>query len=387
MNASFQKVAGLLSFFLFLMFLPAENTVLSPRVKSLSALAAESRKENWKQKWDELAAGTKKEGALTIYTTANGADVRKIGAAFTEKYGVKVDVLSARGPELVQKMEAQRRAGLNAVDVVVAGGTNLATEMKPRGYIDSIDEILILPEVTDPKAWITGSIPYVDKNHSGIGMLASFTRQLIRNTNLVREGEIRSYWDIVNPRWKGKIIISDPTIPGAGNSFVDVLVTVWGLEKTRDFLRQLIKQDLTITRDLRQQVEWVARGKYELGVGTHGATVGDFVQLGAPVYPVIASEGGMVTQMSYGLGIVNKRPNPNATALFVNWILSREGHAVLVKHAGMPGARVDSPKEGIPAIFFPQPGERFFIATEENYKRQNELLKVAAEIFKPVLKQ
>src|SRR3990172_5725041 len=124
MKTNFQKIAVLLSLFLLLMFLPAEETVLSPLVQPIPAMAVESGKGSWKQKWEETVAGAKKEGALTVYTTASGASVRKIGAVFTEKYGIKVDVLSARGPELAQKMEAQRRAGLNAVDVIVAGGTN-----------------------------------------------------------------------------------------------------------------------------------------------------------------------------------------------------------------------------------------------------------------------
>ena len=387
MNTLIHKTTVLMSFFLFLFYLPAASTLLPSAWQPVSALAAESGKASWKQTWEELASAARKEGQLSVYSTASGGDVRKTTAAFTEKYGIKVDVLSARGPELVQKMDAQRRAGLYTVDIVIAGGNNLAFEMKPKGLLDKFDQILILPEVTDPKAWVSGNGPYIDKDHYSIGMLAAFARQFIRNTNLVKEGEISSYRDLLQSRWKGKIIASDPTIAGAGNSFVSCLASIWGVEETKQFLRQFIKQDLAFTRDLRQEVEWVARGKYELAVGTHGETVGEFMRAGAPIYPVVAAEGGVVTSMSYGLGIVTKRPNPNAAALFANWILSREGHAVVVKNARLPGARVDSPREGIPAIFFPQPGEKFFTATEEDFRRQKEMVKVAAEIVGPVLKK
>ena len=133
-------------------------------------------------------------------------------------------------------------------------------------------------------------------------------------------------------------------------------------------------------------MEWVARGKYEIGLGTNGEVVGEFIQLGAPIYPVIALEGGEINSLTYGLGIVNKRPNPNAAAVYANWVMSKEGHAILAKNARVPGSRVDSPREGIPAIFYPQPGEKFYVATEESFKRQQELLKVAADVLGPILK-
>ena len=386
MHHIFPKVSVFLSLLFFLAGPTGGNFPLCTALKPASAQAAESDKANWKQKWEEMVAAAKKEGNLTVYTTAGGADVRKTSAAFTEKYGIKVDVLSARGPELVQKMEAQHRAGKNEVDVIIAGGTNLVFQMKPKGYLDKLDETLILPEVTDPKAWISGAIPYIDKEHYAANIVASFARPLIRNTNLVKEGEISSYKDLLKPRWTGKIVLSDPSIPGSSNSMMGVLAAVWGVEGTKEFLRQLTKQELAITRDLRQQVEWVARGKYEIGLGTHGATVAEFIKLGAPVYPVMVVEGGEITSMSYGLGLVNKRPNPHAAAIFANWVLSREGHAVLVRNAGMPGSRVDGPREGIPPIFFPQRGEKFFFNMEEDFRRQTAMLKVAAEILSPVLK-
>ncbi len=385
MKKNYQTLIVFMSF-IFLLFLPLGNGVFLSLLQPTLSFAGESgRKMTGKQRWDSIVAEAKKEGNLAIYTTANGGNVRKVGTAFTEKYGIKVEVLAARGPELMQKMEAQRRAGMKAVDVVIAGGTNLMFEMKPLGYLDRLDDILILPEVTDSKAWITGKMPYMDKDRTGVSMLSAVNRGFIKNGNLVKEGEMSSYKDLLNLRWKGKIIMSDPTIPGAGNSFVGVLASVWGVENTKGFLRQLIKQDLAITRDMRQQVEWVARGKYDIGVGTHGETVMEFIKIGAPISPILAKEGGVATQMSYGLGVVNKRPNPNAAVVFANWILSREGNAVLVQSAGLPGARVDSPREGIPSISFPRLGEKYFTADEEEWKREKEMLKVTADIFKPIL--
>jgi len=162
MNTLVHKTTVLISFFLFVFYLPAASTLLPSAWQPVSALAAESGKASWKQTWEELASAARKEGQLSVYSTASGGDVRKTTAAFTEKYGIKVDVLSARGPELVQKMDAQRRAGLYTVDIVIAGGNNLAFEMKPKGLLDKFDQILILPEVTDESKWWHGKLKYLD---------------------------------------------------------------------------------------------------------------------------------------------------------------------------------------------------------------------------------
>lgn len=344
------------------------------------------QKAAWEQKWEDTLSKTKREGELTVYTTLSGDVVRGVLAAFAQKYGIESSLISARGPELIQRMETQRRAGLNIADVVIAGGTNLVMQMKPQGLLDKVDELLILPEVLDGKMWRDGSLNYLDSEHYGIGMLAQIVRPVLINTSLVKEGDIKSYKDVLKPQWKGKLVLSDPTIAGVGNTFVGILAQSYGKEETREFLRQLIKQDLIVTRDNRQLVEWVSRGKYEIGLGGQSEQVSEFMRNGAPISYVRAIEGSMLDSVTGGVGVANRRPNPNAATVFVNWLLSKEGGAVFVKNVGLPGARLDSPTEGVPSIFFPDPGEKYFINSEEVRRLQNEMLTVAGEVLAPILK-
>lgn len=344
-------------------------------------------KAAWEQKWQTTLAEAKKEGEILIYTSQPGDAIRQIGNAFKEKYGIKVDVVSGRGPELAQKMQGERGAGIYSVDIVMAGGTNLVVTLKPQGFLDKIEPILVLPEVLDPRAWRVGTVPYYDKDRYGIGMVASFNRYVLRNTDLTKEGDVTSYKDLLKPRWKGKMVLNDPTITGAGNSFFTGLAAgVWNLEETRKFMAGLVMQEPIIVRDLRQQVEWVSKGKYELGIAATPEQVAPFINMGAPVAQARVVEGAKMGAMAGGIGIVNRRPHPNATALFVNWILSSEGHAVFTKTLGLPGGRADAPTEGILSIFFPDPGEKFFLETEEVLKMEVELQKIAREIFAPLLK-
>ncbi|MBI4332125.1 MAG: ABC transporter substrate-binding protein [Chloroflexi bacterium] len=259
--------------------------------------------------------------------------------------------------------------------------------MKPLGILGSIEPLLVLPEVTDPKAWITDTVPFMDKDRTGFSMIASFQRFVLINTDLVSQGEITSYKDILNSRWKGKMVYFDPTITGSGNAFIRFLATdVWGLEGTKDFMRQLAKQDPAFTREKRLSAEWVARAKHPVGIAPDRGVVIDLMRAGAPIVFVKAAEGGITGTSGGGLGVVARMANPNATKLFVNWLLSREGHASFIRVYGQPGTRKDAPREGIPKEMFPEPGEKVFMEREESILFQDEMMKAAKEIFGSLLK-
>ncbi|MBI4331105.1 MAG: extracellular solute-binding protein, partial [Chloroflexi bacterium] len=282
--------------------------------------------------WDRLVAAAKKEGKVMIYSSQLGTQIRDTVEPFKKKYGIKVDFLIGRGEELTQRLQTEKSAGLYIADVVIAGATVLVVTMKPLGILGSIEPLLVLPEVTDPKAWITDTVPFMDKDRTGFSMIASFQRFVLINTDLVSQGEITSYKDILNSRWKGRMVYFDPTITGSGNAFIRVLATdVWGLEGTKDFMRQLAKQDPAFTREKRLSAEWVARAKHPVGIAPDRGVVIDLMRAGAPIVFVKAAEGGITGTSGGGLGVVARMANPNATRLFVNWLLSREGHASFIR--------------------------------------------------------
>ncbi len=212
--------------------------------------------------WEKTVAEGKKEGKVMVYTIIGAATRQALSTAFEKKYGIPVEFWSgARGAEITQKLLTERNAGLYLADAVISGTTDLIPDLKPKGLLQPLDSALILPEVVDPKVWRSGQLPFLDKQHNAIGMLVQYLRHLIRNTEMVREGEITSYKDLLKPEWKGKVVLRDPTTTGNGNTWVTLLaMKVWGLEPTKEYLRQLAQTNPAILRDSRLQVEWVARG-------------------------------------------------------------------------------------------------------------------------------
>ncbi len=346
-------------------------------------------KPQWQQEWDKTVAAARKEGSVMVYSTPSGAVLRVLAEAFEKKFGIKVEFVNGRGEELTQRMQSEKAGGINVVDVIMSGGTTTQTVMKPRGLLGKFDDVLILPEVTDPKAWMGDAVPYVDrKDHTAMAMLATYQRYLMRNTDLVPgEKDLTSYKDLLNPRWKGKITVNDPTVAGTGSGFFAMLLyDVWNEEEGKEFMRQFVAQGPAVTRDRRLQGEWLARGKYALSAATNMQTAIDFIRLGSPIAFVDVKEGGKVGAGAGGLAVPSTPAHPNASKVYVNWLLGKEGHNLFVRTYGSPGSRKDATTEGIPPEMVVQPGDKFYFDSEEDIDHRRKAAQIAKEIFAPVLK-
>ncbi|MFH1240861.1 MAG: extracellular solute-binding protein [Pseudomonadota bacterium] len=345
-----------------------------------------SAKAGWEGKWGELVEAAKKEGKVMIYGFAD-PDLRKdLRKAFSEKYGIEPEFLSIpQGGELTARMKKERAAGLYLADVLFIGPTTMTFQLKPAGILDTMEPLLILPEVTDPKVWRKDYI-FTDKEGMIRPLRALFSRFAFRNSNLVKESELTSYRDLLDPKWKGKMVLCDPTIPGSGNAFVAFLNGTWGRDQTVEFLKQLVKQEPVVTNDIRLPMEWVARGKSLLAIAPRPEALPEFLKAGAPIATVKMIEGGLLTPGSGCIAVVNNRPHPNAAAVFINWVLSKEGLTVWSKADGFASARLDVPTDWVPAPFVPEAGERLFVEDEEAYKVRSELMNLCKEIFGPLMK-
>ncbi len=352
-----------------------------------SVAARQPGGEAWQQKWDALLEAGKKEGRVVIFTNIGGKNRADLTAAMKEKYGLDLEfMVASRGLELTQRLITERRAGLYTADVVMTGATTFISTMKPEGLLGPIGPLLVLPEVLDQKAWRGGS-PFLDKDQTMAALIAYYNRYLARNTEMVKENELTSYRDLLDPKWKGKIVMNDPSISGSANSFIGLLVKTWDLEPTKDYLRQLVKQDPAITRDRRIQVEWLARGKYALSLASSAEPIAEFMGIGSPISYVKVKEGGSVTSSSGVLAIpAGQRAHPNASAVFINWLLSKEGMTTFSTGFGQASSRLDVPPVAAPGYFPPEPGEAVEVEDEEDIKMKEPLMKVGEEIFASLLK-
>lgn len=362
--------------------LPAPEPV-RPEETKIPSVKAPGPGVTGTETWETTLSQAKREGVVSVY--ANWKPEIRIGVSevFREKFGINVEFLPfGRGEEIAARAQQEKAAGLTVVDIFGGGASTLLTVLKPLGLLGAIEPLLILPDTIDPKFWRNERFPFIDKDKQAVGMMMLLNRDIMYNTDLIKQGEITTFRDVLRPQYKGKISLDDPSLTGAGAAMMSLLaVHIWNLEEAKEFLRQLIKQQAAeLQRNNRLHFEGVARGKFAIGLGNNNAALAEFVDSGAPINVVYTREGVSSNTSSGAIAVPTKFAHPNAAKIFVNWLLSKEGQIVFAKAFGAASMRSDVAIEGIHPIFLMQPGEKLFLQTEEEIVARPKLRTIFKEI-------
>lgn len=338
-----------------------------------------------KSEWDSLVEAAKREGSVVIYCTSIGESGEASSRAFREKYGINLEYVPGRGDQHVQRITTERNAGLSVVDAMLTGLGTFYNSISPMKITVPLEPLLVLPEVTDGSKWRTGGILFVDSAKTCAAFSVNSLPYTAVNTDMVREGEFASTEDVLSSKWNGKIVISDPSVSGNGAEwFTFIMLQAYGREKGPEYIQRLVKQEPALTRDLLLQAEWVARGKYLVGLGTETSHVNKMARAGAPIKLLAMKEGQPLTSGPMNLMVFDKAPHPNAVKLFANWALSQEGGTIFSKYSGYVSARRDVSTADFDPILVPGPKD---ILPGQEYKlEQGKLLKVASDLFKDLIR-
>ena len=308
----------------------------------------------WNSEWAKTVESAKKEGQLTAY---GGTEIThpEIISAFHKEYPeIKITAVAGRAADLTARILAERRAEKFLPDVI-ASGPNAPRTLYLGKVLDPLAPALILPEVTDPNKWYGGKHWYADPENKYIfifeGSVA--TTGLAVNSKLMSPSEIGSYWDLVQPKWKGKILVMDPR--GAALP-TPVLMLYYDPDVGPDYLRALFgKMDVTLFRDRTQGTNWLGTGKYPVCFYCRDLDLAQKQGLPiAEVPPAQMKEGSTIGGGSSSvLALINRAPHPNAARLFINWYLSRQGQTVWQKVMNVKevepsdSMRIDIPKDEV----------------------------------------
>jgi iron(III) transport system substrate-binding protein len=327
--------------------------------------------------WQRVTAAAKKEGKVVV-SVPPSAELRKaLQENFEKHYGIELELVTGRGSAIVKKIADEHRAGMHYFDVHTGGSGSIIYGLA--GIIDPVEAQFILPEVRDPKNWWGGHL-YVDKTHRYAYSFLAFVQEAIwYNTDLMKPEEVRSYDDLLDPKWKGKIGYSDPRAGGAGQGNWTFL---W---KTRgeDFLKKLVQQKPVIMREERPLAELLVKGSVAITIGLDIDNFGPFVKAGLPIKPLPQLKDGTYPVTGSGtLAVIKNPPHPNATKLFINWLLSREGQETYQKALGEPTRRLDvaPPKE--PYAVRPA---REFMTVEQYHQLESHSEEKQESIRKPAI--
>ena len=126
------------------------------------------------------------------------------------------------GTESSEKVLAERGTGLYTGDIWMGGLTTMSSRLIPKGVLDPVAPYLVLPEVTDKSLWWRNHHHYGDLDQQRIFLFAASPNAMLSyNTTMVEPDQITSWMDLLNPKWKGKIVARDVTAAGTGSALAN----------------------------------------------------------------------------------------------------------------------------------------------------------------------
>jgi len=291
--------------------------------------------EDAASRWAELKRAGAAEGRVVVAGPAFPGLRDALARAFEEDTGISLEwrpLTGGPGPftaQLVRELEA----GAVQTDVYIGGSTICYSMNRERPGTVDLRKVLVDPSVTDPSVWRHGelSILYGSPSHDDDFWCALNTAEwvmgdLFVNSRYVDPDSIRSWHDLLDPEYRGRIAAHDPRHPGAGRYTAAYLYELFGEE----FVRRLyVGQEVANYRSYGELPTDVARGRYWIGIAMVQAGVEPLAKRGLPLVRVFPEDGpGLLTGGFGGIMKLRGGPNPNAGAVFINWWASRRGQEV-----------------------------------------------------------
>lgn len=331
------------------------------------AVGAQTAKPPWQADWDKTVELARKEGKVVVSLTTSAELRAAIEKQFEKRFGIDVEPVVGRATSVIRKIIDEARAGVAYVDVHIGGSESMITGLMPEGILQPVEPSMILPEVREPKNWWGGHVWIDNGKRFGYTSMAHLSETLWHNPQRYRGEDFHALDDLLDDKLRGKIAMLDPRTPGAGASLWSFLREVKG----EDFLRRLVGQKLIIGRDPRILAENLGKGTTSIVMGMGYYTFAAFIKAGLPIQALPApKEGTYVSGGSGHLVILKNAPHANASKVFMNWFLSREGQEIFGKALGQGSRRFDVDTKWLREIGIA--GAKDVLTVEQYYKRENQ---------------
>jgi len=293
------------------------------RAKSVEEILADINKLPPAERKKQLEAGAKKEGALKFASNENVELITLYHNGFGARYPfLKVESSRASGAKGVEKIVMESRAGKLDTDVV-------AVPFETVGYVkkQGVWARYLSPELQHYADQFKDREGYWATNHYNIAVIGY-------NTKLVKAGEApKDYPDLLNPKWKG-----DLSIDFEPDRAVQGWLIAWGEERTREYMKALMRNGATVRRGHTLQIQLLCSGEIGVAVEVYAYRVAQ-----------LKHEKNCPSGMSFPnptsgapgseLGVTRNAPHPHAAALFVDFVLGVEGTKILAGTGRIPARR------------------------------------------------
>ena len=310
----------------------------------------------------KLVQAAKKEGgAIVAYGSLESNTVEPIVAAFKKKTGLTVEYWRASATKAMDRALAEQRAGKSIFDVMVNNSGAIHVMKK-----DGLFARYVSPAAKAfPKEVIDADLGPVYRN-TPIGIV--YHKELVGPADAPRSLE-----DLTNPKYRGKLVMPDPTQHTTTIQWLASLYKIMGKEKAGKYIRELGASRPLLVESFAPSAERVSTGETPIAISLIRYTV-TYGEKGAPVDYVRL--GKMLSTGQY-LALSNKAPRPNGGKAFIDFFLGDESMRILAKMGEFVNRK---------GIYPPLPGADKIQAVEMDDFDANEFKEKTQEFQKIFLK-
>ncbi|HVZ10071.1 ABC transporter substrate-binding protein [Rhodopila sp.] len=302
-----------------------------------------------------LVDAAKKEGKVAWYTADDLVLATRVSKAFEAKYGLTVQLERSGAERIYQRIAQEYASNISAVDVATTSDVGHTVSWNANDWLQPF----IPAEVAQWPDHAIGS--------DGLYIVDKFTMVTPGyNSRLVKADDAPKSWnDLLDPKWKGKLVKAHPGYSGAITNATLALSRTLGWE----FFEKLAKQGVLQVQSATDPPMRTAQG--ERAVMADGAenTSLRLVGEGAPLVLIYPPEG--VPAVAVGSVLMKKAPNPNAARLFMHYLVSQECQDLNVAN----GARSFNPGVKEPANWVPLGRIKLLFNEPGDLARQAEAVK------------
>jgi len=313
---------------------------------------------------DARLEAAKKEGKVAWYTSLVLPSAEKVAKLFEAAYpGIKVDVHRTGSERVLQRVMQELQANIKNADVL---------HTSDAGHFVLLREKKLLMKYTP--AGVEKFPPgFKDKDGYHYGLRATVS-VIAYNPKMISAAEAPRGWkDLLDPKWRGKLVTAHPGYSGIIATHVLALVNLHGW----DYWKQLARNKLMLVQSAADPAGVVASGERQVAVNGGDYTFYQSRKKGNPIEMVYPKEG--VPLIVSPNAITSFAPHPNAAKLFTDFIFTRDVQQLLADSEGLytghPDVKYppDKPKLSELKLLQTEP--------EELEKRAEEIKKRFVELF------
>ena len=314
---------------------------------------------DWQKTWDATLAAARKEGKVVVIGSPDPVMRKEIIPAFTARFsGINIEyIATGSSGQAASRVKLERAAGIYTIDVYLSGPDTSYNVLYPEKLIDPLKPLMILPEVTNGASWKRGSLWFMDPEEKYVlRLFNTLQSSIFYNGDRIKPEEMRTAQDLLNPKWRGKIVTDSPTsATGTGGNQAASIYSQLGPEFTK---KLYVDQKPVISGDRRQFTDWLARGTQYICLTCRVDDIAPLQKDGFNIVQAYSLEGlsDRLVSSPFLVTIANKAPNPNAATVFINWLATKEALEIYSRGYGASTARADTDESFLDPLLVPRPG-------------------------------